>query len=137
MLFTAGVACIHVYIHVCVCMHSLRILFLPSLLLTVEHMDSILERPTSPRVLSTTAPEVEPGLVSSITNDWGPTQYDRNHHPLHIMVNRLHLVLYSHIQCVCTHYIHVHTCTCIYIHTICPYIIIVQLMSDIGEVQES
>lgn len=61
-------------------------------------MDAIFEETSSSILQPDEVTEVEGGVkrTSSYTNNWGPRQYKRNNHPLHIMVRVV--CKYTHIQ---------------------------------------
>ena len=62
-------------------------------------MDSIFEETSSPSVMPVEVAEAE-GLLTrpshATTNKWGPILYNRDHHPLHIMV----AISYTYMQYV-------------------------------------
>ena len=64
-------------------------------------MDSMFEEPSSPSLVMPAEVAEAEGLVTkpnhSTNNKWGPIVYNRDHHPLHIMVKILVLL------CMCMH----------------------------------
>ena len=60
-------------------------------------MDSMFEEPSSPSLVMPAEVAEAEGLVTkpnhSTTNKWGPIVYNRDHHPLHIMVKILSSII--------------------------------------------
>ena len=62
-------------------------------------MDNIFDAPFCPSLDEVTEAECPVKMHSDRDNDWGPTQYNRNHHPLHIMVRIVYLYVANCCNC--------------------------------------